>query len=97
MGQKKNSVKILMTSIALCAFVAAMNWVWGCQSVDGAKPPVSVSRALSKDGLIEQPAKLTGQSERMLPKTQFVISYNDSLMPSSLFLLSAAGHMCPLS
>lgn len=77
MGQKKNSVKILMTSIALCAFVAAMNWVWGCQSVDGAKPPVSVSRALSKDGLIEQPAKLTGQSERMLPKTQFVISYND--------------------
>lgn len=77
MGQKKNSVKILMTCITLCAFVAGVNWVWGCQSVDRGNLAAAESKAFQPDGLMEQPAKLAAQSEQLLHKTQFVVSYND--------------------
>ena len=70
MGRKKNSVKILMTSIALCVFVTTMNWVWGCQSVNGEKPAGEAPRVMRPDGLIEQPAKIGRAScrERVSPR-----------------------------
>lgn len=78
--KKRNSWKIFVTCIFLVAGVTGLNhlWIYGGQrnsSVVMAKP---AAKAEAKETVapLERPGKLRGVPEKMLQKSQFLISYN---------------------